>query len=92
MFEIFQVECMRFLPNSSYSNTDDVTYDTGPVQVMTYSTERFNTTRIEDNEALVANFGDSAFEKWTIDLAESGAWSGISAVGFALASALALSF
>ena len=92
MFDIFQVECMRFLPNASYNRTTDITYDAGPVQVMTYSTERFNTTRIEDNEALIANGGDSAFEKWTIDLAESGAWSGLSAVGFALASALALSF
>ena len=92
IFDMYTAECMRFLPNASYSNTTDITYGAGPAQVMTYSTERFNTTRIEDNESLIANFGDSAFERWTVDLSESGAWSGLSAVGFALASALALSF
>ena len=91
MFDIFNVECMRFLPNAAYSNTTDITFGAGPVQVMTYSTERQNTTRVENNESLVANMGDEAFTRWTVDLSESGA-SSITAAALALASALLLSF
>jgi len=95
LFDMFNAECMRFLPNSSFSNTTDITYGAGPAEVWTYSTERFNTTRIEDNESPMAGIpqpGSGAYESFIINLAESGAWSGISAVGLALASALALSF
>ena len=92
MFEMFTSECFRFIPNSEYASMNDPTISTGPVKVMTYSTQRENTTRVEGNESLTTNLSEGVLEAWTVNLSESGAWSGISAVGFALASAVLLSF
>ena len=85
VMETVYVDCMRFLPSKSYSNTTDVRFETGPVTVWTYLTSRTNSTDIFMEE-------NSTFEEFNVDLAMSGAWSGISAVGVALASIALLAF
>ena len=64
-------------------------FETGPIRVMTYLTSRADddTMMVEGNETMTER-RDDVFEEFTVDL--MGAWSGISAAGLALASAIAL--
>ena len=83
-------DCLRFLPSESYTSYKDFRYASPmKLKVMTYLSSRGdgNTTIVEGNETMTEE-GRSAFEEFTIDL--MGAWSGISAAGLALASAIAL--
>ena len=82
-------DCMRFLPRPEKSSSEDMLFETGPIRVMTYLTSRADddTMMVEGNETMTER-RDDVFEEFTVDL--MGAWSGISAAGLALASAIAL--
>lgn len=84
-------DCIRFLPSDSYSTVEDYNYGPGQVNMMTYLTSRAdtNTTLVEGNDTMYDD-GPSVFEFFTVDL--MGALSGVSAVGLAVASAVALNF
>lgn len=95
--DMMHADCMRFLPSQEYStasNSTDVRFASGPMQIATYLTSRAEESTGENTvEALAAE--ESMFETFSIDLSdysESGAWSGISAIGFALASICLLAF
>ena len=81
-------DCMRFLPSDSYSTAEDYSFGLGEINMMTYLTSRAdtNTTLVDGNETMFTD-GPSVFEFFTVDL--MGASSGISAVGLAIASAVA---
>ena len=79
--------CMRFLPNDTYSNTEDFKFKQGPLNVMTYLTSRADPTELANgNETMTSE--NPMLESFIINL--SGAFSGISAAAFAVASAAAL--
>ena len=79
--------CLRFLPNDSYSNTEDFKFKQGPVNVMTYLTSRADATELANgNDTMTTE--NPMLESFVINL--SGAFSGISAAAFAVASAAAL--
>lgn len=84
-------DCMRFLPDNSYSTDQDYSFKQGPINVMTYLTSRadptLNATNVNDNDTMMGE-GMKVFEQFTVDL--MGAWSGISAAGLALACSVAL--
>lgn len=95
--DTMHADCMRFLPSQEYStasNSTDVRFENGPMKIATYLTSRALLTD-GNNTAPVLEAEESMFESFTIDLSdysESGAWSGISAIGFALASICLLAF
>ena len=82
-------DCMRFLPGDDYSNTKDYGFQQGDdIKVMTYLTSRTYLTEEDGNldgkKSLKTNAKDQVFETYTVELF-SGAWSGISVTGLALA-------
>ena len=82
-------DCIRFMPSESYSNREDKQFKQEKgVKVMTYLTSRAdtNTTLVNGNDRMRNN--TALFESFTVDL--MGAWSGISAAGLALATAVAV--
>ena len=93
-------DCFRFLPSEEYStasNSTDVRFETGPMQIATYLTSRSVATDYDGetdfNDGWTAE--ENMFELYTIDMedhSESGAWTGISAFGFALASIALMAF
>merc|ERR1711971_1316828 len=97
MLDMYYVDCMRFLPGADYSNQQDITFDDGPIRVMTYMSSRngTDTTTVDGNDRLVQSGDSVGFQNFTVDLsqfADSGAISSISAVGFATACLAFLSF
>ena len=90
-------DCMRFLPSEEYStasNSTDVRFEAGPMQIATYLSSRA-TADSEGEVTDVLTAEESMFELYSIDMSdhsESGAWAGISAVGFALASVFLMAF
>ena len=90
-------DCMRFLPSEEYSttsNSTDVRFEAGPMQIATYLSSRA-TADSEGEVTDVLTAEESMFELYSIDMSrhsESGAWTGISAIGFALASIFLMAF
>ena len=97
VLDMYNVNCMRFLPNEEYSNPADPAFDDGPVRVMTYMSDRegIETSTVDGTDRLVQSGESVTYNNFVVDLSQfsdSGAVSIISAVGFATACLASLSF
>ena len=82
------------MPSEEYSNQTDYKFRIGPINVMTYLTSRAydsesqsgGSSAVRGNELMRTDA--EMYESFYVIL--EGAWSGLSAVGFALTATLAL--